>query len=418
MTEPVAASQPDGVDVYVITYDEEGNEVRLLPQDLHDDVLDRSQHLGIGKGHSEIHRVKHGPLIAAESELRTVNVGSLARALAGNAYGTTLIVDRAAPPIDEDVLDIDERYRLDLLGDVLVAVIAERYATQPQQTPEEFGATLAPVAAAYNCRIVDVYFALPDGGTPEEALAHWPANEEWAAPFRNQTIENLKESAHDVIVRVTTDNARTVATLSDGVAAIADFLKATRGGALNATGVLNLLRGGHFRALIGRTESEYLEVKTAMHPIWADGAAGLRAKIELAQDVARFTNGHVDAVLVIGFREADRSRGEIGSLTPVDDRYLDIAQISEVLDARIVPPVDGLIIEKFAASPTGSVLAVYVPKQPVEMQPYLVHGAIVGGTLEGTFFSIVRRRGEGSITTSAQQIHAYIVAGKRYLREP
>jgi hypothetical protein len=50
------------------------------------------------------------------------------------------------------------------------------------------------------------------------------------------------------------------------------------------------------------------------------------------------------------------------------------------------------------------------------MQPYLVHGAIAEGKVEGAFFSIVRRRGEASITTSAQQIHAYIVAGKRFLR--
>ncbi|WP_022883710.1 hypothetical protein [Glaciibacter superstes] len=50
------------------------------------------------------------------------------------------------------------------------------------------------------------------------------------------------------------------------------------------------------------------------------------------------------------------------------------------------------------------------------MQPYLMHGAIVEEKVEGAFLSIVRRRGEGSITASVQQIHAYIVAGKRYLR--
>lgn len=46
------------------------------------------------------------------------------------------------------------------------------------------------------------------------------------------------------------------------------------------------------------------------------------------------------------------------------------------------------------------------------MQPYLVHGAI---KVEGAFFNIVRPRGEGSITTSAQQIHTYIMACRRYL---
>lgn len=75
-----------------------------------------------------------------------------------------------------------------------------------------------------------------------------------------------------------------------------------------------------------------------------------------------------------------------------------------MLDARIVPPLDGLVIEKFATSTTDSVLAIYVPKQPAEMQPCLVHDVIVEGKVEGAFFRIVRRRGEGSITTSAQQI--------------
>lgn len=88
----------------------------------------------------------------------------------------------------------------------------------------------------------------------------------------------------------------------------------------------------------------------------------------------------------------------------------------DVLDAKIVPPVDGLVIEKFPVTETESILSILVPHQPAEMQPYLVHGAIVEGKVEGAFFSIVRRRGEGSIVTSAQQIHAYIVAGKRYLR--
>ncbi len=51
------------------------------------------------------------------------------------------------------------------------------------------------------------------------------------------------------------------------------------------------------------------------------------------------------------------------------------------------------------------------------MQAYLVHGATVGDKVEGRFFSIAPRRGEASITMSAERIHAYIVAGKRYLRD-
>lgn len=416
MTESARSPQSEGLDVYVITYDEEGNEERLLPSDVTDTVMDRSRDFGIDKGIWTIDRIKHGPLIAAASQLRLVNVGSLGRAIAGNYYGTMLIVDRTPPPIDEDVYDIDRRYDVDMADDAVVAIITQRYPTQPAETEAEIAARLARIAAAYDCRVVDVTFTLAGGGTPAEMLSHWPEGEEWAERFRAETVETLATMAHDVKVSIATDDHVTMATLMDGAAAMADYLSATQTGPLDADGVLNLLRGGHFNLLIGEAESDYLEVKTQMHPISAPGDTGKKARIELAQDVARFTNGDVDAVLVVGYREKAGGGNEIGSLTPVADSILNTSQIQNLLDERIVPPVDGLVIEKFTVTATDSVLAIYVPKQPSEMQPYLVHGAIAEGNIEGAFFSIVRRRGEGSITTSAQQIHAYIVAGKRYLR--
>ena len=416
MTEPQTSPQPQGLDVYVITYDEEGNEVRLLPADVMDGVADRSRNLGINMGRWTIDRIKHGPFIAAEAQLRQVNVGSLGRAIIGNYYGTVLIVDRTPPPIDEDVWDIEKRYDVDIHEENVVAIVTQRFPSQPAQTPKEFAATLMRVASAYGCRIADVIFTLPGGGTPEERLAQWDGDDEFSQRFHRETIESLAVSAHDVKIFVATDSTNTMARLMDGAAAIADFMTATQAGPLDAAGVLNLLRGGHINVLIGEIESDYLEVKTQMHQISAPGDTGKRAKVELAQDVARFANGDVDAVLVIGYREKSGGGNVIGSLTPVADLILNIAQIQELLDARIVPPVDGLLIEKFPTSSTDSVLAIFVPKQASEMQPYLVHGAIAEGKVEGAFFSIVRRRGEGSINTSAQQIHAYIVAGKRFLR--
>lgn len=416
MSESAATSQPDGLDVYIVTCDEEGNEERLLPSELTGDVVDRSRHLGINKGSWTINRLKHGPLIAAESQLRLVNVGSLGRALAEIGHGTQLIVDQSAPPIDEDVADVDDRYEIDVIGSSVVASITQRHPTQPSETEAEIASRLVHIAAAYDCRVVGVSFTLARGGTPAEMLSHWPEGEDWAERFRADTIESLASMAHDVTVAIATHDSKTVATLLDGATAMADYLSATKNGPLDASGVLNLLRGGHFSLLIGELESDYLEVKTQMHPISAPGETGKRAKVELAQDVARFANGEVDAVMVIGYREKSGGGNEIGSLTPVADSILNIPQLQYLLDERIMPPVDGLVIEKFPTSATDSVLAIYVPRQPSEMQPYLVHGAIVEGKVEGAFFSIVRRRGEGSITTSAQQIHAYIVAGKRFLR--
>lgn len=414
----VAPAQPEGVDVYVITYDEEGNEVRILPAEVDDiDNRIRSRDFGIDKGIRRIERLKHGPLIATADQVRGVNIGSLGRAVSGNLYGTELYVDRSTPPIDEDLLELDERYVINVEDDhAVTAIVTERFPTQPVQSAIEIKASLSRVAAAYGCRIGDVRFLLPGGTPPEELIDTWPADQEWAAQFRADTAASIAAGAHDVQVTVVTDDTKMLATLIDGATAVADVLKATQGGPLDALGVLNLLRGQHFGTLIGEKESEYLEVKTAMHPIWVGGTPGEKAKIELAQDVARFANSDVDAVLVIGYREVCGGDNEIGTLTPVTDQYLNPGQIREVLDARIVPPLHGLLVETFQVTSTESVLAIFVPKQPSEMQPYLVHGAIAEGKVEGAFFSIVRRRGEASITTSAQQIHAYIVAGKRYLR--
>jgi len=418
MPEPESSPHPEGVDVYVITYDEEGNEARLLPCEVTEVVVDRSRSLGIGTN-GEIARIDHGPFVAAESELRGVGVASLATAVDRDSYGTILCVDLSAPPVNEDMLDIDDRYHLDVETGQLVAVVTERHPQQPSATAAEIKVALERIVSAYDCRIADVKFTLAGGGTPEEFAIDFSDSGLEAAHIEQLHADQwtmLAGMAHDVRITIATDPTRTVSTLMDGASALADYLNATRHGPLDAVGVLNLLRGGHFNVLIGEEESEYLEVKSAMHPIWIAGTPGEKAKIELAQDVARFANGDVNAILIVGYREAGGGGNEIGSLAPVADSLLNTTQIGEVLDARIVPPVDGLIIDKFSTSASESVLAIYVPKQPSEMQPYLVHGAIAEGKVEGAFFSIVRRRGEESITTSAQQIHAYIVAGKRYLR--
>lgn len=57
-----------------------------------------------------------------------------------------------------------------------------------------------------------------------------------------------------------------------------------------------------------------------------------------------------------------------------------------------------------------------IPPQPEELKPFLVHGAIVNGAVEGAFISIVRRRGESSIPTTASMIHSTLAAGRALLR--
>jgi len=195
------------------------------------------------------------------------------------------------------------------------------------------------------------------------------------------------------------------------------MLESLKDGPLNARTAQNLLRAGLPHLLIGLPESEWLEVKSRAYGFGAPGNAGFRQKIELAQDVARFANADVDALLIVGFAEKrDIMPAQLDNVTSVPLRELNADRYRQVIDEHVVPPIDGLTIETVHLGNNRGILFIGIPKQASELQPFLVHGAIAGEKTEGAFISIVRRRGEGSITTSAKQIHAYIVAGRAYLR--
>ena len=62
-------------------------------------------------------------------------------------------------------------------------------------------------------------------------------------------------------------------------------------------------------------------------------------------------------------------------------------------------------------------LLVGAAAQPEELKPFLVHGAVTAeGETEGSFISIVQRRGEGSVPITAPMIHATLAAGRALLR--
>jgi hypothetical protein len=52
-----------------------------------------------------------------------------------------------------------------------------------------------------------------------------------------------------------------------------------------------------------------------------------------------------------------------------------------------------------------------MPPQPEELKPFLVHGAIVDGKVQGSYISIVRCSGADSIPITAQQIHSTLAPG-------
>jgi hypothetical protein len=87
----------------------------------------------------------------------------------------------------------------------------------------------------------------------------------------------------------------------------------------------------------------------------------------------------------------------------------------QVLQNPPYPPPDDLSIEVVHVD-GGDLLLIAIPPQPEELKPFLVHGAIVDGDVRGSFISMVRRRDDEAISTTAPAIHATLAAGRALLR--
>jgi hypothetical protein len=189
------------------------------------------------------------------------------------------------------------------------------------------------------------------------------------------------------------------------------LLGAMDGGELTRVTAADLIRGGQARALIGQPEGHWLDAKGQHY----DLATG-HGEIGLAQAVTRFCNAEDGGLVVVGMTTKKVPGGEeIRGLAPVPRDGRMLRRYQQVLEKRVFPPPDGLRIEGIPAE-DGMLVLVDIPPQPEELKPFLVHGAIVDGLVEGAFISIVRRRGESSIPITAPMIHSMLAAGRALLR--
>jgi hypothetical protein len=193
------------------------------------------------------------------------------------------------------------------------------------------------------------------------------------------------------------------------------LIERLRKGAYTADSALELLIAGRADLMVGLPESSWLEVKSQGYDLQTD-----HGRIELAQDIARFANGDTGSLLVIGMRTRKTEAGEVITKTSPALQPFDIGRYHRSIDSKLFPPIQGLIIRNASApipgGRSGNILAIYIPTQPEEMKPFLVHGAIVRGKVEGAFISIVQRRSEHSIPITAPAIHATLAAGRALLR--
>jgi len=185
-------------------------------------------------------------------------------------------------------------------------------------------------------------------------------------------------------------------------------------GSVNRETVADLVRGGGARLLVDQPEGPWLDAKSEEYEL-----ATIKGKISLAQAVARFANAEDGGLIVIGAKAKKVPGGEvIRHVNGVVPRQSDtVARYLRVLDQHLYPPVYGLRIDLVPVDDRKSLVVIDVPPQPEELKPFLVHGAITTeAEAEGSFISLVQRRGEGSIPITAPMIHAALAAGRALLR--
>ncbi|GHI02498.1 ATP-binding protein [Streptomyces cellostaticus] len=189
------------------------------------------------------------------------------------------------------------------------------------------------------------------------------------------------------------------------------LLQAFESGKLTRETTLDLLRSGNAQVLIGQEEGPWLDVKSAHYDLQSPSG-----KISIAQAVARFANAEHGGIVVVGMRGKKVPGGEIiSSICPVPVNGRTLRSYQTAIEQHLYPPPDYLDIELVPAD-GGSLVVLHIPPQPEEHKPFLVHGAIVDGDVEGAFISIVRRRGESSIPITAPAVHATLAAGRALLR--
>lgn len=159
--------------------------------------------------------------------------------------------------------------------------------------------------------------------------------------------------------------------------------------AVDAPSVMRVLESGQWELLCDLEEKSWLDAKSRHY------RTDERGKLDLASDVASFCNSD-GGIIVIGAKTKH---------TPDGDRVVAVNQCplpagivrryEQTLRQRIVPAPVGVRVIPFhnAVDRSRGMLVIEIPRQPIELGPWLVGGALVGASIHGTMVGLPVRRG-------------------------
>jgi hypothetical protein len=262
---------------------------------------------------------------------------------------------------------------------------------------------------------VEVEFAGPDARTAPEAgqdlaavLGPWASARDWRllSVFndRSRSLPDIWNASF-----LTLDASRPVAeSLAFARRAIA-VAEAHQGGGRFAGQLLELLRAGDVRGLIGTPV-------TAMFQPRAQVPSDAMGDFRLALDVCAFANSGLGGLVVLGL-EDDGTR-----VTGVREGMASETVIPRIHAAveRLVFPVPEGVQAEVAPSATagGQVVIVRVPAQERLLKPFLVAGTVAGDELSGIGVTLVERRHATVYAHGIAALHSQIAAGRALLGGP
>lgn len=368
------------------------------------------------EGLGYIAHAKHYGYLAPVAILAAASYESFSDAFRDHDVEAVYITSDSADDFDPEESQMDDGFRFEFRDTGAVVVVDTRFRRE-SDVPERLQELARGIAHRAGVVVVSV---VPDVEFADSVYSRdWSHDGDKPSAFdsiRGQIVENMRSAPRTYRVELGPgEHTSTLAPLIEASRNLVALTQVMRGqGRIDVHAVRTWLRAGRFDLLLGLAESSWFEIKEQAYNVASPAPPNVRLRqgIELAQDVARFANSDQDAVLILGYRE----HGSVASsLTPIPLEQLDADRYRAILDQHVFPPIDGLQIDVFETEPELGVMMISVPPQARALQPYLVHGVVVGDKVEGAFFSIVRRRGEASIPTVASQVHGYIVAGRNGL---
>lgn len=333
-----------------------------------------------------------GVLVLHWTDLAECTVVQLARALEhADLYhggdGHEIFVSKVeAEQFDEDLAPIQPARLSYEHGIATLVVEIWNDAYEDDEEIPDFEGLLRPIAQRHGLSLTSAK-SNPDYGGPAPHL--WDLSFDFSQ--RGRSLRALFEAGEEVVT----------------------LLDAASSGRFSRTTLGDLIRSGHPELLVGLAEGHWPEAKRQHYDLQT-----LSGKVRLAEAAARFCNSEDGGLVVIGAETKDRGSGDvIVRITPMASDARVRRRYQQALHNHLYPPPDGLSLDVVRYA-DGDLMVIDIPPQPEELKPFLVHGSVVDGRGEGAFISIVRRRGDISIPTTAAMIHSTLAAGRALLRGP